>query len=52
MTPSGHQGFESGGATVTDALVVLGYIDAEGFLDGESPLDEEAAIAACGRKYT
>ncbi len=35
--------------TVTDALVVLGYIDAARFLDGRMPLDEPAAHAACSR---
>jgi N-methylhydantoinase A len=36
-------------ATVTDALVVLGYIDPLGFLGGEMRLDEQAARAACSR---
>ncbi|MDG2002584.1 MAG: hydantoinase/oxoprolinase family protein [Novosphingobium sp.] len=34
-------------ATVTDALVVLGYIDPENFLGGEFTLDAEAAQRAC-----
>ena len=33
--------------TLTDALVVLGYIDPMRFLDGRMPLDRERAIAAC-----
>jgi N-methylhydantoinase A len=33
--------------TVTDALVVLGYIDPAGFLGGQMELDLEAARAAC-----
>jgi N-methylhydantoinase A len=33
---------------VTDALVVLGYIDPENFLGGDMKLDRDAAIAACG----
>jgi N-methylhydantoinase A len=32
---------------VTDALVVLGYIDAENFLGGDMRLDRDAAYAAC-----
>ncbi|MFC0530004.1 hydantoinase/oxoprolinase family protein [Phytohabitans kaempferiae] len=36
-------------ATVTDALVVLGYIDPDNFLGGDMVLDAEAARAACGR---
>jgi N-methylhydantoinase A len=36
-------------ATVTDALVVLGYIDPRGFLGGEMQLDERLALAACAR---
>jgi N-methylhydantoinase A len=36
-------------ATVTDALVVLGYIDPRGFLGGDMHLDEDAARAACAR---
>ncbi|MCU1656952.1 MAG: hypothetical protein JWO57_1608 [Pseudonocardiales bacterium] len=36
-------------ATVTDALVVLGYIDPGGFLGGDMQLDRDAAVAACGR---
>ena len=35
--------------TVTDALVVLGYIDAARFLGGRMPLDAGAASAACER---
>jgi N-methylhydantoinase A len=35
--------------TVTDALVVLGYIDPEQFLGGEMRLDLEAARNACAR---
>ncbi|WP_103380527.1 hydantoinase/oxoprolinase family protein [Pseudonocardia dioxanivorans] len=35
--------------TVTDALVVLGYIDPDRFLGGEMTLDREAAVEACGR---
>ena len=34
-------------ATVTDALVVLGYIDDENFLGGEMRLDRKGAISAC-----
>jgi N-methylhydantoinase A len=34
-------------ATVTDALVVLGYIDAQRFLGGSMRLDADAARAAC-----
>jgi N-methylhydantoinase A len=34
-------------ATVTDALVVLGYIDPGRFLDGRMPLDPSRATAAC-----
>lgn len=33
--------------TVTDALLVAGYIDGERFLGGAMPLDREAARAAC-----
>src|SRR5262249_42335801 len=33
--------------TVTDALVVLRYIDPENFLGGDMVLDRDAAIAAC-----
>jgi N-methylhydantoinase A len=36
-------------ATVTDALVVLGYVDANRFLGGDMALDEDAAHAACAR---
>ncbi len=35
--------------TVTDALVVLGYIDASRFLGGDMRLDADAAHAACTR---
>jgi N-methylhydantoinase A len=35
--------------TVTDALVVLGYIDASRFLGGDMRLDAEAARSACER---
>jgi N-methylhydantoinase A len=35
--------------TVTDALVVLGYIDPRMFLGGDMVLDREAAVAACER---
>jgi N-methylhydantoinase A len=35
--------------TVTDALVVLGYIDPKHFLGGEMRLDPEAARSACAR---
>jgi N-methylhydantoinase A len=35
--------------TVTDALVVLGYIDPREFLGGEMRLDEQAAQGACSR---
>ncbi|MDG2003627.1 MAG: hydantoinase/oxoprolinase family protein, partial [Novosphingobium sp.] len=40
----GHGGIEP---TVTDALVVLGYIDAANFLGGDMQLDREGAVAAC-----
>jgi len=36
-------------ATVTDALVVLGYLDPARFLGGDMALDASAALAACGR---
>lgn len=36
-------------ATVTDALVVLGYLDASAFLGGRMSLDTAAAHAACAR---
>jgi len=36
-------------ATVTDALVVLGFIDPARFLGGDFHLDEDAARAACAR---
>jgi N-methylhydantoinase A len=35
--------------TVTDALVVLGYIDPQMFLGGDMVLDSEAAVRACAR---
>ncbi len=35
--------------TVTDALVVLGYVDPERFLGGQMALDAEAARSACAR---
>ena len=43
--------YDRGGsdATVTDALVVLGYIDPERFLGGEFKLNSAAAHAACAR---
>lgn len=37
------------GATVTDALVVLGYLDPDRFLGGDFVLDADAARAACAR---
>jgi len=36
-------------ATVTDANVVLGYLDAKAFMGGKRPLDAEAAEAAIDR---
>ena len=36
-------------ATVTDALVVLGYIDPHNFLGGDFKLDAQAAYDACAR---
>jgi N-methylhydantoinase A len=36
-------------ATVTDADVVLGLLDPDGFLHGSAPLDREAAATAIGR---
>ncbi|MFP6850439.1 MAG: hydantoinase/oxoprolinase family protein [Pseudomonas sp.] len=36
-------------ATVTDALVVLGYIDPSRFLGGDMGLDRAAALQACAR---
>jgi N-methylhydantoinase A len=36
-------------ATVTDALVVLGYLDPANFLGGRMPLDIDAAWRACER---
>ncbi|GGM75222.1 hydantoinase/oxoprolinase family protein [Dactylosporangium sucinum] len=36
-------------ATVTDALVVLGYLDPDNFLGGTMALDAEAARSACTR---
>jgi N-methylhydantoinase A len=43
--------YQRGGdqATVTDALVVLGYIDPTRFLGGDFALDPDAAYAACAR---
>jgi N-methylhydantoinase A len=43
--------YQRGGdqATVTDALVVLGYIDPDRFLGGDFSLDPQAALAACER---
>jgi N-methylhydantoinase A len=43
--------YDRGGteATVTDALLVLGYINPRGFHGGEMRLDEQAALAACTR---
>jgi N-methylhydantoinase A len=43
--------YQRGGdqATVTDALVVLGYIDPDRFLGGDFALDPDAARAACAR---
>ena len=43
--------YQRGGdqATVTDALVVLGYIDPDRFLGGDFALDPEAARTACER---
>ena len=43
--------YQRGGdqATVTDALVVLGYIDPTRFLGGDFALDPDAAFAACAR---
>lgn len=38
--------------TVTDALVVLGYIDAVNFLGGDMQLDRDGAAAACARVGT
>ncbi len=35
--------------TVTDALVVLGYIDADNFLGGDMRLDRDAAASACAK---
>jgi len=42
----GHGGTD---ATVTDALVVLGYLDPATFLGGRMALDADAAWAACER---
>jgi N-methylhydantoinase A len=39
-------------ATVTDALVVLGYLDPDRFLGGDMTLDAAAARAACARLGT
>jgi N-methylhydantoinase A len=36
-------------ATLTDALVVLGYLDPDRFLGGRMPLDASRARDACGR---
>jgi N-methylhydantoinase A len=36
-------------ATLTDALVVLGYLDPDRFLGGRMPLDAERALDACAR---
>ncbi|WP_413796949.1 hydantoinase/oxoprolinase family protein [Streptomyces iranensis] len=36
-------------ATITDALLVLGYIDPQAFLGGSMKLDERAAREACSR---
>lgn len=36
-------------ATITDALVVLGYIDPDNFLGGTMALDHEASVRACAR---
>lgn len=36
-------------AALTDALLVLGYIDPERFLGGAMTLDREGAVAACAR---
>jgi N-methylhydantoinase A len=36
-------------ATITDALVVLGYIDPSSFLGGSMRLDREAALGVCAR---
>ncbi|MBW8753850.1 MAG: hydantoinase/oxoprolinase family protein [Sphingomonadales bacterium] len=36
-------------AALTDALLVLGYIDAGNFLGGAMQLDREGAVAACAR---
>jgi N-methylhydantoinase A len=46
--------YQRGGdqATVTDALVVLGYIDPTRFLGGDFALDPDAALAACARLGT
>jgi N-methylhydantoinase A len=43
--------YQRGGdqATVTDALVVLGYIDPNRFLGGDFALDPDAARTACAR---
>jgi N-methylhydantoinase A len=43
--------YQRGGdqATVTDALVVLGYIDPTRFLGGDFALDPDAAYSACAR---
>jgi N-methylhydantoinase A len=36
--------------TVTDAAVVLGYVDPDAFLDGRMPLDRDAALDAVRRE--
>jgi N-methylhydantoinase A len=36
-------------ATITDALVVLGYIDPSSFLGGTMSLDRDAAVRVCAR---
>ena len=43
--------YERGGtdAALTDALLVLGYIDPKGFLGGKMELDREGATNACAR---
>ncbi|HEX3842186.1 MAG TPA: hydantoinase/oxoprolinase family protein [Acidimicrobiales bacterium] len=35
--------------TVTDALLVLGFMDSERFLDGSMTLDREASLGVCGQ---
>src|SRR5690606_8168040 len=43
--------YDRGGtdATVTDALLVLGYLAPDRFLGGDMPLDAAAATTACAR---